>query len=158
MTCSAGRVVNNAFGSGMRLCLAIFDRYIGTFCLLSFPSTFRRTKKPLQPKVKIHIGSDAAGAARPLPVLGAYAFGDTEGSCLVVYGSLVKPGFEKMVSSDLTVVLVFKRPSVTFSTILTVLSDARRAVVHHKEGPTCAGSFGQGRLVSHEDADSHCSG
>ena len=47
--------------------------------------------------MKIHIGSDAVGAARPLPVLAGYPFGDVEGSVLVVYGSIVKPGFEKMV-------------------------------------------------------------
>ena len=56
-----------------------------------------RTKKPLAPKVTIHIGSDAAGAAKPLPILAAHPFGDVEGNCLIVYGSLIRPGFEKMV-------------------------------------------------------------
>ncbi|KZS04377.1 WD repeat-containing protein 43 [Daphnia magna] len=55
-----------------------------------------RSKKPLQPIVKIHIGSDVAGTARPLPVVSAYACGDADGNCVIVYGSLVRPGFEKM--------------------------------------------------------------
>ena len=58
----------------------------------------RRSKKPLQPIVKIHIGSDVVGTASPLPVLSAYSCGDADGNCIIVYGSLVRPGFEKMVS------------------------------------------------------------
>jgi hypothetical protein len=57
----------------------------------------RRTKAPLQPKVKIQIGSDLVGTTKTLPILAAYPFGDKDGNCLMVYGSLVKPGFEKMV-------------------------------------------------------------
>ena len=64
---------------------------------LDFAFYFRRSLKPLQPKVKLHIGSDGVGAAKPLPVLAAYPFGDSDGNCLFAYGSLVKPGFEKMV-------------------------------------------------------------
>jgi len=55
-----------------------------------------RCAKPLQPKVKLHIGSDCVGAAKPLPVLAAFPFNDSDGHCLFAYGSLVKPGFEKM--------------------------------------------------------------
>ncbi|EFX89777.1 hypothetical protein DAPPUDRAFT_303119 [Daphnia pulex] len=55
-----------------------------------------RSKKPLQPVVKIHIGSDVVGTASPLPVLSAYSCGDADGNCIIVYGSLVRPGFEKM--------------------------------------------------------------
>ena len=47
--------------------------------------------------VKIHIGSESVGTARPLPILSAYTCGDADGNCVVVYGSFVRPGFEKMV-------------------------------------------------------------
>jgi hypothetical protein len=47
--------------------------------------------------VKIQIGSDLVGTTKTLPILAAYPFGDKDGNCLMVYGSLVKPGFEKMV-------------------------------------------------------------
>jgi len=57
-----------------------------------------RSLKPLQPKLKLHIGSDCVGAAKPLPVLAAYPFADSDGHCLFAYGSLLKPGFEKMVT------------------------------------------------------------
>ena len=65
--------------------------------LKCFKFDCRRSLKPLQPKVKLHIGSDCVGAARPLPVLAAFPFGDSDGNCLFAYGSLMKPGFEKMV-------------------------------------------------------------
>lgn len=60
--------------------------------------SYRRSKKPLQPLVNIHIGSDAVGNAKPLPILSVYICSYTSGNCVIAYGSFVRPGFEKMVS------------------------------------------------------------
>ena len=56
-----------------------------------------RCPKPLLPKVTVHIASDTPGVARTLPILAAYPLGDAEAHCLLVYGSLIRPGFEEIV-------------------------------------------------------------
>lgn len=59
---------------------------------------FSWLKKPLDPKVKVHIGCDSVGSAKPLPILAAFTCGDVDGNCVIVYGSLIKPAVEKIVS------------------------------------------------------------
>ena len=80
---------------GMRLFVIAYFK----LCYEFTHTFFARQKKTLvQPRVTIHIGSATAGVARPLPILSAYPCGDVDGNCIIVYGSLVRPGFEKMVS------------------------------------------------------------
>jgi len=71
-------------------------------------------KKPLLPKMTLHIASDAPGVAKSLPLLAAYPYGDVDGQCLIVYGSLVCPGFEKVSyrSSDAITYLIRRDPQV----------------------------------------------
>lgn len=97
----------------------------------------------------VHVASDAPGVARPLAVLAAYPFADADRHCLMVYGSLLRPAFEKVSHRDGTdaVTYLIRRDPLALSEASSRAGDAPAMKTRTPILPSDAKALGPEHLV-----------
>lgn len=118
----------------------------GLFHLFEY-SLSGKVKKPLSPKVTIQIASKENGESRkpyPVPIIAA-TISEGLDSCLIMYGSFLKPVFERINISDASKDLILVR-DVSFSTGISLVDSALK--VKKPEKPTNVKMLAPGHMTN----------